>query len=75
MLKCLHDELGHLGFAVFSVWLKARYWMKYIGKFAKEFVKSCHECQMFSLDRPGYKFDGQSGIGGLFHEWCGDYLG
>jgi hypothetical protein len=75
VLGTLHDELGHLGIAIVSVWLKARYWMKDIGKLAKEYVKSCHGRQMFSLDRPGYQFDGQSSIGGLFHEWCGDYLG
>ncbi|OMJ29234.1 Pro-Pol polyprotein [Smittium culicis] len=36
---------------------------------------SCFECQSFMLTKPGYRFNGKSGISGLFNKWFLDYLG
>jgi RNase H-like domain found in reverse transcriptase/Reverse transcriptase (RNA-dependent DNA polymerase)/Integrase zinc binding domain/Integrase core domain/Zinc knuckle/Aspartyl protease len=74
-LKVLHDQLGHVGFERLWNWVRVRMWRPHLYREVEHFVASCHVCQQFSLVRPAYKFDGQSAISGLFHEWCFDFLG
>ena len=74
-LKILHDQFGHFAFDTVWNWIKSRFWRKHLYSEVQHYVKSCESCQLFSLRRPQYKFDGTGSISGMFDKWCFDFLG
>jgi hypothetical protein len=75
VLDLLHDRMGHFGIKTLWTWIKIRFWRPELFKECENYVKSCIKCQEYSLKRPIYKFNGQSGISGVFDTWYLDFLG
>lgn len=75
ILGILHDQLGHFSVDTIWTWVRERYWRKNLYREVENYVRSCLSCQEFRTKRPLYKFDGKSGISGIFGEWGIDFLG
>ncbi|OMJ28611.1 Pro-Pol polyprotein [Smittium culicis] len=75
ILSLLHEKRGHFAFETIYGYLKSKYWRPQLFNETKHYAKSCYECQSFLLRRPKYKFDGRSGISGIFQSIQIDHLG
>jgi hypothetical protein len=74
-LDVLHNDMGHFSLATIYKWISDRFWRPYLWNEVRDYVKSCHQCQIFSFIKPSYSFDGKSSITAIFEEFCLDFLG